>query len=138
MLATRPIPISGVSSRTRLVHSRRSQLAANSSAPPTHTPSIAAIAGTGAASTTRVRRWKPSIVAAHASRSASIAACRSSPAEKCSPAPRRTMQRTAGSAPAASIWSAIAVIVGRSQALRRSWRSQLITRATPSSDVVVI
>ena len=35
--------ISGVSSRTRSVHRRRSQLAANSSAPPTHTPSTAAI-----------------------------------------------------------------------------------------------
>ena len=54
LLITSPMRISGVSRRTRSVHRRRSQLAANSSAPPTHTPSTAAIAGTGAASTTRV------------------------------------------------------------------------------------
>ena len=92
LLATRPMPTSGVISSTRSVQRRRSQLAANSSAPPTHTPSTAAIAGTGAASTTRVSRWKPSIVAAQAAESASIAAeCRSSPAEKWSPAPRSTI-----------------------------------------------
>ena len=56
LLMTRPIRISGVSSRMRSVQRRMSQLAANSSAPPTHTPSTAAIAGTGEASTTRVIR----------------------------------------------------------------------------------
>ena len=46
------------------------------------------------------------------------------PAEKWSPAPRSTTQRTRRRAPAASIASAIAFIVSRSQALRRAWRSQ--------------
>ena len=81
-------------SRTRFVQRRRSQLAANSSAPPTQTPSTAAITGTGAASTTRVRRWKPPIVASQAAASASSADWRSSPAEKWSPAPRSTIERT--------------------------------------------
>ena len=44
-------------------------------------PSITATTGTGAARTTRVMRWKASIVSAHAAVSASIAAWRSSPAE---------------------------------------------------------
>ena len=138
LLATSPIATSGVSRRTRLLQSRRSQLAANSSAPPTHTPSTTATTGTGAARTTRVIRWKASIVSAHAAVSASIAAWRSSPAEKCPPAPRTATMRTSVSRPATSISAAIAVIVGRSQALRRSWRSQVITLAAPRSDVVTV
>ncbi len=138
LLATRPMPTSGVISSTRSVQRRRSQLAANSSAPPTHTPSTAAIAGTAAASTTRVSRWKPSMVAAQAAESASSAEWRSSPAEKWSPAPRSTMQRTWESALAASIASAIAVIVSRSQALRRAWRSHEIRRPAPRSAVVTV
>ena len=112
LLATRPMPTSGVISGTRSVQSRRSQLAANSSAPPTHTPSTAAIdrhrcgehdarqcAGSPRSSPP-TRRCRPR-----------ARDCRSSPAEKWSPAPRSTTQRTAASAPAASIASAIAVIV---------------------------
>ena len=64
LVATRPIPTSGVAKRARSVPIRRSQLAANSSAPPMQTPSIAASTGTGAANVTRVRRWKAAIVAA--------------------------------------------------------------------------
>ena len=138
LLATRPMPISGVSSRMRSLHRRMSQLAANSSAPPTQTPSTTAIAGRGLSSTTRVMRWNASIVAAQEVASALIAACRSSPAEKWSPAPRSTTQRSAGSPPAPSIASAIAVIVSRSQALRRSWRSQLTILAGPSSALVTV
>ena len=96
------------------------------------------MAGTGEASTTRVIRWKPSIVAAHAAESASIADWRSSPAEKCSPAPRSTTQRTFSSRPASSTASAIALMVSRSHAFRRSWRSQLTTRAASRSAVVTV
>ena len=119
------MPTSGVAKRARSVAMRRSQLAANSSAPPMQTPSMAARTGTGAASVARVTRWKardrrrPRLAAWRR-----CAAKRSSPAEKCSPAPRATTQRTASSAPAASIASAIASIVSRVQALRLAWRSQ--------------
>ena len=132
------MPTSGVAKRARSVAMRRSQLAANSSAPPMHTPSIAASTGTGAAMATRVIRWKEAIVARHAASSASSAENRSSPAEKCSPAPRTTTQRTASSAPAASIASAIASIVSRVHALRFAWRSQRTTRAAPSSSTVTV
>ena len=64
LLAPRPMRTSGVAKRERSVPMRRSQEAANSSAPPMQTPSIAAITGTGQASTTRVRRWNCSMVAA--------------------------------------------------------------------------
>ena len=88
------MPTSGVPKRARSVAMRRSQLAANSSAPPMQTPSMAASTGTGAASVALVTRWKAVTVAAHDSGVASMAANRSSPAEKCSPAPRATTQRT--------------------------------------------
>ena len=52
------MPTSGVPKRARSVARRRSQLAANSSAPPMQTPSMAASTGIGAASVTRVTRWK--------------------------------------------------------------------------------
>ena len=138
MLAPSPIRTSGVAKRARSVPMRRSHEAANSSAPPMQTPSIAAITGTGEASTTRVRRWNSSIVAAKLAASASAASNRSSPAEKSSPAPRATRQRTAGSLAAASRASAIAAIVAPPQALRWRWLSQRITRALPSSSVVTV
>ena len=97
LVATRPIPTSGVAKRARSVAMRRSQLAANSSAPPMQTPSIAARTGTGAASVTRVTRWKAAMVAAQ------LAASRRAPrtgrrrprsarprrARRCSGRPRR-------------------------------------------------
>jgi hypothetical protein len=112
------MPTSGVPKRARSVAMRRSQLAANSRAPPMQTPSMAASTGTGAARVTLVTRWKARTVAAHDSGVASMAENRSSPAEKCSPAPRAMTQRTLSSAPAASMASAIASIVSRVQALR--------------------
>ena len=116
--APRPIRTSGVAKRARSVPMRRSQEAANSSAPPMQTPSIAAITGTGEWNTTRVRRWNSSIVAAKLAASAAAASNRSSPAEKFSPAPRTTRQRTAGSAVACSTASAIAAIVAPPHELR--------------------
>ena len=97
------MPTSGVPKRARSVAMRRSQLAANSSAPPMQTPSMAASTGTGAASVALRHALEGPTVAAHDSGVASMAANRSSPAEKCSPAPRATTQRTLSSAPAASM-----------------------------------
>ena len=62
------MPTSGVPKRARSVAMRRSQLAANSSAPPMQTPSMAASTGIGAASVTSVTRWKARTVAAQDSR----------------------------------------------------------------------
>ena len=113
---------------------RRSQLAANSSAPPTQTPSTAAIAGTGAASTTRVRRWKRldrrrpggrvglerrlqvvaggEVLAGAAQHDAADA-----PGRRRRPRSRRRSRSSSS----------------RSQALRRAWRSQVTIRAAPLS-----
>jgi hypothetical protein len=86
LLATRPMPISGVSRRTRFgaAGGGRSWRRTRALRPRRRRPRPA-MAGRGEASTTRVIRWNASIVAAHAAESASIAAWRSSPAEKCSP-----------------------------------------------------
>ena len=100
------------------------------------TPSMAAITGTSDSSTTWVRRWNSSMVAANDSWSASAASNRSSPAEKSSPAPRTTMQRTSGSVPATWTASAIAAIVAPPHALRWRWLSQLTMRALPSTSVL--
>ena len=100
------------------------------------TPSIAAMTGTSDSSTTWVRRWNSSMVAANDSWSASAASNRSSPAEKSSPAPRTTMQRTSGSVPATWTASAIAAIVAPPHALRWRWLSQLTMRAVPSTSVL--
>src|SRR4051794_5283726 len=115
---------------------RRSHEAANSSAPPMQTPSIAAMTGTGDPSTTWVRRWNWPIVAAKASAPSPAASNRSSPAEKSVPAPRTTMQRTSGSVEAAWTAAAIAAMVAAPHALRWRWLSQLTTRALPSSSVL--
>ena len=121
------------------MHRRRSQLAANSSAPPTHTPSTAATAGTGEASTTRVIRWKPSIVAAHAGR---VGLDRGlevvARGEVLAGAAQHDAAHRRRRVAASSTASAIAVMVSRSQAFRRSWRSQLTTRAAPRSAVVTV
>src|SRR4051812_20929991 len=138
LVAASPMPTSGVPNRARSVAMRRSQLAANSSAPPMHTPSIAATTGTGTPSAARVRRWNAATVAAQASRSPSSAANRSSPAEKCSPAPLTTMQRTASSAPTAAIASAMPSMVSRVHALRRARRSQTTRRAWPTAVVETV
>ena len=131
LVYVRPMPTSGVPKRARSVAMRRSQLAANSRAPPMQTPSMAASTGTGAASAALSRAGRPDgrrpRLGGGVDGGEEVVAGR----EVLAGAARDT-QRTASSAPAASMPSAIASIVSRVQALRFAWRSHVTTRAEPS------
>ena len=108
-----------------------SQAAASSQAPPTQTPSTAAITGCGAATTSRVSRLKPVSAAAHSSGVSVAVSRRSSPEEKAPPSPWRTIAR-ASEPPASASAPPSAASVSPSQAFSRSGRDQRIQTAAPS------
>src|SRR4051812_17936929 len=134
---TRPRRVSGSPQTASAENTRRSHASASSSAPPrhapctTHTTGLVMVSAAFQASSAAWRNGRrPSgVVAAPASAATSI------PAENTLPAPRRTTQRTAGSAAAARSAPPTARTSSPLSALRFSGRLRTTWRTAPRSSV---